>query len=187
MLKFIVDTNVIIDLSKMFTAGLSHSNNKRVNKLTPFFLLLELDEAQLCVVPKVCEEIKSGSHKDGGNAEFFMDRFCKKIELDSYEEETAINLAFAYGHTKVGDLPPILDARNEKGRNYSDALIIAQASVAQAKEGQKMPIITENLKDMINVYEINKINDNFDLPPVAIYSSYAIEEAINVAGKDFSK
>ena len=181
MVKFIVDSNVIIDLSKIFEKGDVNKNQRRLDRLTKLFLLLADGQVELYVVPKVVEEIKIGSKKDGFRAEHFMNRFCNEIILSKEERAEALDLAYCYGNEKLYGQTAIFQAQNEHCRNFADALIVAQSSVAEKKIGGHTPIITQNLKDMIEVSLLNEINFKRGLPSVSIYSQNAILEAYEVA------
>lgn len=181
MVQFIVDSNVIIDLSKVFKNGTSSKFNRRLDRLSSLFTLIADGKVELMVVPKVVEEIKRGNDIDKFCAENFMDRFCTEISLTKEEKEEALNLAYCYGNEQVNNKYPIEQATNEHCKNFADALIVAQSAVAERKLNKHMPIITQNLKDMIEVSLINEINVWRELPCVSIYSQNAINEAYAVA------
>lgn len=170
MLKVVVDTNVIIDLSKIFkTLKISFKGGKR-NDISQIFGMIAREEIQLFVVPKIAQEVRRGSKKDGGNAEEFMNRFCDYITLEGEEKQEAKDLAYDYGNVLVGEFPAIANARNNDSKNIADAMIVAQVAVAEKKTNEKLCYLTQNTKDVFDFESINKINSENGLPKVFIYS-----------------
>lgn len=187
MVDFIVDTNVVIDLSKYFEMWTKNKYNRRINRLSSLLTLIADGKVTLWVVPKVVEEIKKGNKIDNFRAENFMNKICNEIWLKKEEKEEALYLAYSYGNELISGKHPVEMAHNERCKNFADALIVAQASVAEKKMKKHMPIITQNLKDMIEVSLINQINQNRELPNVSIYSQNAISEAFYTGEKALAR
>lgn len=171
MLNIVVDTNVIIDLAEKFeTLGPNCETNDRFD-LSRIFTMIASGQVHLYTVPKVEQEVRRGSKKDGGKAERFMDKFCDHIDLDKEEKTTAKQLAYDYGNIILYDkFPAINNAQNSDSKNFGDALIVAQISIAQSKMQEELCLLTQNTKDVFDFQGINTVNGENGLPRVAIYS-----------------
>ena len=184
-MKVVVDTNVIIDLAKIFGSGKINTNDRKENSLSQIFTMIADGRVQLQVVPKVAQEIKRGSKKDKGLSEMFMTKYCDEIELSPEEKHEAQDLAYDYGNVLVGQFPAVAFAQNSTSKNFSDALIVAQISIAQRKLGEELLYMTQNTKDVFDTPSINVINEEHSLPEIKIFSRNGFMRNFNKTDRHF--
>ena len=167
MLKFIVSKDFLTKMSKAVENDAIQTNRP----LTNLLLLIEMQEAELYITPESEFEIQQCDALTSS----FMSKYCKRGFFDYDDDELATNLAYNYGNTKVDNSHPIVDAKDEKSKNYKDALFLAQASVLQAVLEQKAPVLTDKT---FNINAVNVINQNFGLSPIEVYDFNDLNKAI---------
>ena len=75
MKAYFVDTNVLIDIMKIFTGDINPRTNRYYQNYRDFIDLIGNRDVEVLIVPTVLEEIKKGSYKDDSLTEIFIQRF----------------------------------------------------------------------------------------------------------------
>lgn len=174
MKAYFVDTNVLIDIMKIFTGQINSRANRYYQNYADFINLIGDREVQVLIVPTVLEEIRRGSHKDDYMLETFILRMCEQCELTNKELELVDMLYKDYIQGEESAIPVFKDMGDHIKYNDKDARILAEIVVLyNSKKYDAIKFITNNIQDFINIDAIKEINEKYNLKMIPFNSMRA--------------
>jgi hypothetical protein len=169
-----VDTNVLIDIMKIFTGQINPRTNRYYQNYTDFIDLIGDRTIEVLVVPTVLEEIRRGSHKDDYMLETFIMRMCEQCEFTDKELELVDMLYRDYIEGEESAIPVFKDMGDHLKYNAKDARILAEIIVLyNSKKYDAIKFITNNIQDFINIDAIKEINAKYNLKMIPFNSMKA--------------
>lgn len=174
-IDIVVDSNILISISRMFNAMPKVKTYKPRNateyQILDLMSAMLLKKVNFLIVPTVLEELKRGSHNDNGIALRTVEKYCEIVKIDDAFQGKVFALAERYGNKPVGKGESVISyVKDCYDKNYNDASIVAETTFLSKQRNQKLILVTNNRKDFGNVKHINEINALLNYPKAHIYS-----------------
>lgn len=171
MKAYFVDTNILIDIKKIFLQEIDPRKSRYHMNYMGLIESISDGKIEILVTPTVYNEIKKGSKKDDFITERFINRFCNVCRFDEKDFELAKKLYFDYISDKEKAVPIFKNINGHVKRNDNDAKILAEVTVLYNKGCYDVvKFITNNIIDFINIDKINKINEKYGLKSIPFNS-----------------
>ena len=184
MVDVVLDSSVIIGLSKLTIKHKKHARNKSE---LPYFELIDMmikGSINVVVPQTVYREIKRGKEHDHGITQDFLNDSCEVLQTTKDEKELSLKVLNDYATLMIDGRTAMYLAKDNIEKNYKDGRIVAEISVEQLGRGKKIPFITANLRDVRDIKRINEVNKLHGLPEIFICPLSRYMDAIMFAKRE---